>query len=205
MVHSAADTAQAEGNSRQLLQAIRQGTNIMKFMAKLDASLTADTIHRLLVSPQWAGPSLLPTDPQFVAACRQALADSIFAPCPETVPVTNPAEPAALRPEPRPDLPDGLCQPESACDCGQHPAGQPHRSKNTGENLPDKNIPGNRQLMHNSRNLRKKAPAGPSKPETSVCTSGQWIDDLDAGRLSLDFLNAVGTGRQPLKTVLLPG
>ncbi len=31
------------------------------------------------------------------------------------------------------------------------------------------------------------------------------ISILDAGRLSLDFLNAVGTGRQPLKTVLLPG
>jgi hypothetical protein len=205
MVQIAADTARAEGDDRQLLQAIRQGTNIMKFMAKLDASLTADTIHRLLASPQWAGASLLPTDPRFVAACRQALADSLLAPCPETVPVTNSAEPAALRPEPPPDLPDGLCQPESVCDCGQHPAGPPHRRKNPGENLPDQNIPGNRQLRHHNRNLRKKAPIGPSKPATPVCTYGQWIDELDTGRLSLDFLNAVGVGRQPLETVPFSG
>ena len=84
MVHRAADTAHAEGNSRLLLQAVRQGTNIMKFMVKLDSSLPADTVHRLLASPQWAEPvSLLPADSQFAAGSRQALADDLFAPCPE--------------------------------------------------------------------------------------------------------------------------
>ena len=55
MVFGIARTAGAEGNSRLLLQAVRQGTNIMKFMAKLDSSLTSDTVHRLLASPQWTG------------------------------------------------------------------------------------------------------------------------------------------------------
>jgi hypothetical protein len=83
-VQRVADLAGAEGNTRLLLQAVRQGTDIMKFMAKLDSSLTPDTVHRLLAAPQCAEPgSLLPTDPQFVAACHQALADRLFSPCPE--------------------------------------------------------------------------------------------------------------------------
>jgi hypothetical protein len=83
-VWRAARTAEAEGNSRLLLQAVRQGTGIMKFMAKLDSSFSAETVRLLLASPQTveAG-SLLPTNPEFVVKCRQALADSLFGPCPE--------------------------------------------------------------------------------------------------------------------------
>ena len=58
-------TAGAEGNNRQVLQAVRQGTAIIKFMHKLDLNLDPDTVYRLLDSPQWVDPdSLLPTDLQ---------------------------------------------------------------------------------------------------------------------------------------------
>jgi hypothetical protein len=35
--------------------------------------------------------------------------------------------------------------------------------------------------------------------ETPLLGSGNWIEDLDAGRLNIDFLNAIGVGRQPLE------
>ena len=84
LVMRTAQTAGAEGNSRLVLQAIRQGTGIIKFMAKLDFSLDQDTVYRLLASPQWADQgSLLPTDPQIFAGSHQTLADSLFSSCPE--------------------------------------------------------------------------------------------------------------------------
>jgi hypothetical protein len=56
-------------------------------MTKLDAKMDQDTVYRLLASPQWTTQSsLLPTDPQFIAATHQTLADSLFCPCPEPPP-----------------------------------------------------------------------------------------------------------------------
>jgi len=47
----------------------------------------------VLASPQWAAAdSLLPTDPGFVADCRQALADSLSLPCPEEPPPVSPED-----------------------------------------------------------------------------------------------------------------
>ena len=84
LVMRTAQTAGAEGNSRLVLQAARQGAGIIKFMAKLDVSLHPDTVYRLLASPQWADQgSLLPTDPQIFAGSHQTLADSLFSSCPE--------------------------------------------------------------------------------------------------------------------------
>ena len=81
-------TAGADGNSRLVLQAVREGTRILNFMAKLDVKLDQDTAYRLLASPQWTTQSsLLPTDPQFIADTHQALADCLFFPCPEPPPI----------------------------------------------------------------------------------------------------------------------
>ena len=80
-------TAGADGNSRLVLQAVREGTRILNFMTKLDIKMDQDTAYRLLASPQWTTQSsLLPTDPQFIAATHQTLADSLFCPCPEPPP-----------------------------------------------------------------------------------------------------------------------
>ena len=81
---SITQTAAAAGNARQVLQAVRQGVGIVKFMHKLDLNFDPDTVYRLLDSPQWADQgSLLPTDLKFSAGSRQALADNLLAPCPE--------------------------------------------------------------------------------------------------------------------------
>jgi hypothetical protein len=127
------DTAGAEGNDRLLLQAVRQGTGIMKFMAKLDSSFSPETVHRLLASPQWAAPgSLLPTDPQFVAGCHQALAHSLFSPCPE-----SDAPEEALVHDPRSEAaltePAGLSQSLGEPGSEPHPAGRKKGGKKPGK------------------------------------------------------------------------
>jgi hypothetical protein len=77
-------TAAADGDSRQALQAIGQGTRILNSITRLDVQLDDDTVYRLLASPQWTSQgSLLPTDPRFIADSRQALAQNFFSPCPE--------------------------------------------------------------------------------------------------------------------------
>jgi hypothetical protein len=56
----------------------------MKFMHKLGFPLTLDTVHGLLANPDWeAQGCLLPTDPAFLTASRQALARNLASPCPE--------------------------------------------------------------------------------------------------------------------------
>ena len=80
-------TALADGDARRALQAIREGTRILNFITKLDVRLDADTVYRLLASPQWVSQdSLLPTDPQFKADGHQSLACNFFSPCPEIPP-----------------------------------------------------------------------------------------------------------------------
>ena len=80
-------TAQADGDTRQVLQAIREGSRILNFMTKLEVQFDPDTVYRLLASPQWVSQdSLFPTDPGLIIGTRQALADDFFFPCPEIPP-----------------------------------------------------------------------------------------------------------------------
>ncbi len=82
-----AQAAEADGNSRLVLQADRDATRILTYIDKMDIQLDQDTVYRLLASPQWAQQgSLLPTDPEFIAAANQFLADKLFIPCPEPHP-----------------------------------------------------------------------------------------------------------------------
>jgi hypothetical protein len=216
MVHRAAQTASAEGNSRQLLQAVRQGTNIIKFMAKLDDSLSADTVHRLLASTEWAEPGkLLPTDPQFVVGCHQALAHSLSAPCPEPsdqaqalaagqMDEADLAELADLHPELLQELIAGLNQSLDACGCEPYPAKREKGGKKPGNTPPRKDYSMKFQLDKESQGYSAISPGHPHgtrnvELETPLLGSGNWIEDLDAGRLNIDFLNAIGVGRQPLE------
>ncbi len=80
-------TASDDGNFRLVLQAIREGTRIIKFMVKSDFPIDAETVYRLLDSPQWADQGcLLPTDPKIFAGSHQTLAGSLFSHCPEISP-----------------------------------------------------------------------------------------------------------------------
>ncbi len=82
-----AQAAEAEGNSRLVLQADRDATRILTYINKMDIQLDQDTIYRLLAAPEWAQQGgLLPTDPEFIAAANQFLADKLFIPCPEPHP-----------------------------------------------------------------------------------------------------------------------
>ena len=77
-------TAQAEDNTRQVLQAVRESGRILNFINKLDAPPDQDTIHRLFTTPQYLSrESFLPTDRQFITDCRQSLADGLGFPCPD--------------------------------------------------------------------------------------------------------------------------
>ena len=77
-------TAQAEANTRQALQAVRESGRIMNFINKLDAPPDQDVVYRLFTTPQYlTRESFLPTDHQFIIDCRQSLADGLGFPCPE--------------------------------------------------------------------------------------------------------------------------
>jgi hypothetical protein len=211
----AVQTAEAAGDSRQLLQGVRQATDILKFMAKLDGAFTADTVHRLLASTQWAeAGSLLPTDPQFVAGCHQALADSLFAPCPESAPGLEEAlavgqlddadlaELAKLHPELLQELVAALPQREGSCACGPNPVKREKGGKKAGKTPSWNDNTQKNQLDSKHQKSPEKIPGQllvtrNPKFETPLFGSGNWVEDLDAGRINSDLLNAIGAGRHP--------
>ena len=90
-----AQAAQAEGNVRVVLQAIRQGTSLIRIILKQDLHLDDRVIYEILASPQWATQTtLLPQDPRIMSLSRQSLTGALTSPCPETVDASSsPASP----------------------------------------------------------------------------------------------------------------
>ena len=96
MAMQTARAAQAEGNSRLVLQALAQGTRLINILLKQDLQLDHRVVYEILASPQWASQtSLLPDDPQVLAVSRQTLAGALAAPCPEN----EPESASAISPE----------------------------------------------------------------------------------------------------------
>jgi hypothetical protein len=94
MAMQTAETARAEGNSKVVLQAIQQGTRIIGIILKQDFQLDQAVVFEVLASPQWAAQaSLLPDDPQVLAASRQTLTGILCSPCPDNA--APPASPAS--------------------------------------------------------------------------------------------------------------
>ncbi len=82
-----AQAAEAEGNSRLVLQADRDAFRILTYIDKMEIQLDPDTVYRLLAPPEWAQQGgLLPTDPRFLAAANELLAERLIFPCPEPTP-----------------------------------------------------------------------------------------------------------------------
>ena len=82
-----AKAAQAEGNGKLVLQALRQGTRFITIILKQDLHLDDRVVYEILASPQWSTQaSLLPHDPNIIAMSRQSLAGALSSPCPETAP-----------------------------------------------------------------------------------------------------------------------
>ncbi len=211
MLSGVIQTARAEDNTRLLLRAIHQATGIIKFMVKLDSSLSPDTVHRLLASPQAiAAHSLLPANPQFLAEARQAAAHRLFSPCPEPGSEDEVlAELAGLDSAPLQTLLAGLLGTAGSGGCPPPPARWEKSGKKAGKAALRK---GYSKEFQSDNKFDKSSGPGPRpqagwapKPEAgrfsftqnSGLKTQNWIEDLDAGRLSVDLLNAIGAGRHP--------
>ncbi len=95
MATQTAQAAQAEGNGKLVLQAISLGTRLLNIMLKQDIHFDDRVVYQILASPQWTTQaSLLPHDPQVLAAGRQALAGALLFPCPDAS--AQPSSPASL-------------------------------------------------------------------------------------------------------------
>ena len=99
MIMATARAAQAEGNSKLVLQAVSQGTRLINILLKQDFPLEDRMVYAILASPQWAAQSgLLPDDPDIMAKCRESLAGIFSTPCPDGPPPSSPsASPAELQ------------------------------------------------------------------------------------------------------------
>jgi hypothetical protein len=117
MAMQTAQAAQAEGNFKLVLQAIAQGTRLIKIILKQDFPLDSRLVYEILASPQWATQAgLLPNDPQVLAVSRQTLAGDLDAPCPETPaasPSPNPLEDLELLQENLLSLAQAAGQPKN--------------------------------------------------------------------------------------------
>ena len=79
-----AQAARDEGNHKIVLQALAQGTRLIKIILKQDFHFDDKMVYQILTSPQWGTQTgFLPTDPQILAAGREALSGSILTPCSE--------------------------------------------------------------------------------------------------------------------------
>ncbi len=66
----------------------------------------------------------------------------------------------------------------------------------------------NRTVNWDEKNGGKKSPQwrlDDLSGQSPVVGSGNWIEDLDAGRLSIDFLNVIGAGRPLPELLPFPG
>lgn len=80
----ALQNAHAEGNTRLVLLAIREGTRIIRLLEKIPLRFDDVTTYRLLHHPQgFTQAQDLPSDPQLLATCQQGLAHFLNIPCPE--------------------------------------------------------------------------------------------------------------------------
>jgi hypothetical protein len=216
--------ASSEGNYRQVLQGARQGTDIIKFLHKLDFSLDLETVYRLLHSSESLDQEgLLPKDLKIFAGIKQALADSLLASCPSEP--EQALEPAAanladMNPELLRNLISkfsqsqdlaGFAPPASKWEKSGKKAKKPSSlHKNSKEYQQDSvcekiggKLPlaaGQKSLKSNPRPglpcLRDKIPAGAAPAgQLAGAAKSSWVRDLDEGLLDIDVLNTIGSGR----------
>jgi hypothetical protein len=190
MTMQIAETAQAEGNVKGVLQAVGHGTRILSLIQKQDLQLDDRLVYQILTSPQWTTQAgLLPHDPQIMALGRQTVADGLSAPCPE--PAADPSPP--VTPEEldllRQLLPDLSSLSAGGCEPNQH------REKSG-------KIPGKKSALHDKNKKNQKdqgwekniGPAVPGLPADPK----NWMAALAAGQLDCHDLNCIGAGRRPI-------
>ncbi len=196
MAMQTAEAARAEGNSKVVLQAILQGTRIIGIILKQDFQLDQEVVYQILASPQWvAQASLLPQDPQVLAASRQALTRALSSPCPDT---------AAAPPSPAPlgdlDLdalqaifPTLVQSPDTQAKTGnQKPENEnrPFKQREKSGKLPGKTPLAKENIKEDQKDMLPENNSG--KDANSTCS---WHEELAAGRLDIETLHAIGAGR----------
>jgi hypothetical protein len=195
MAMQTAQAAQAEGNFKLVLQAIAQGTRLIKIILKQDFPLDSRLVYEILVSPQWATQAgLLPNDPQILAAGRQALAETLSSHCPDSAP-------APTSPDPLQDLESftetllNLAQqvaPLTTASQNLETENHLFRKREKSGKLPGKtSLRKDNNVLNQQDNLINKI-AGKN---SSSSQPGAWLQELDAGRLDIETLNAIGAGR----------
>ena len=209
-----AQAAQAEGNYKVVLQAVQQVIRLIGIILKQDFQPDLETVYRILASPQWAAQaSLLPDDPQILAAKRQALAGTLLSPCPDTP--AAPQSPASLK---DPDLFQenllALAQPAAQPQTenrklatanplskkweksGKLPGKTPPKKDNTEHYLRD-----SKYIQETGKNSPLCRPGVvPGQSPAANPKSGAWLDGL-AARLDIASLHAIGIGRTPPETL----
>ncbi len=181
MTMQTAKAAQAEGNGKIVLQAVSQGTRLIKIILKQDLHLDDRVIYAILASPGWSTQAaLLPDDPRIMAMGRQSLAETLSSPCPETT-AASPSPVSQERPGSAPShVPKpGLCQPRPPPNLGRcgKKAGNyrekpPLMARKTKQNHKDKSL-----------------------PKISPKDAKTVVEELAGGRLDIATLNAIGAGR----------
>ncbi len=187
----ASQQAEAADNVDQVLKAARVGSRIIHDLSKMESPWDLDTVYRVLASPQWTTQDcLLPTDPVFLAAGHQTLADNLFHPCPEPPPVLDDEEdddeavpcvgpeslaPSSLSPEILAHLhPDLLATVVGTLSQPPNPATPPRRQREISAKSARKsrstreNNKLNQKDKSTQKNTLKKAPNLACKPSTRI-------------------------------------
>jgi hypothetical protein len=202
MCMQTAQDAQTEGNSRILLQAIRQGTRLITIILKQDFQLDDRIVFEMLSSPEWATQdSLLPHNPQVLIAGRRALTRTLSSPCS----AIDSASPEDVDLESLQAMFSNLVQP---------PVTQPNRAnrqaakinrrlkkRQKGGKLPGKTAP--QQDIHEDNQIVISYQKNPAK-NSFFPTKGGLLEELAAGRLDIETLHAIGAGRPIESLTALP-
>jgi hypothetical protein len=219
MAMQTAVAAQTEGNGKLVLQAIQQGTRLINIILKQDFHLDDRVVYGILTSPQWSTQTgLLPHDPKIMAMSRQSLAGALSSPCSETS--DSAPIPSSLSPEDL-DLLQAIL-PALTQKTGQ--PGNANRKQQTGNRmlkkweksgkLPGKTLSCEEIIEEIQRDSRCEKNAGKSSPlcppaalsgQIPAAGSSDWLEEIDAGRLNIATLHAIGAGRQLPEPLTFPG
>jgi hypothetical protein len=161
-------------------------------------------IYEILTSPQWITQAgLLPYDPGITSRSRQAVAETLATPCPENVASDSPAD-LPLNSDALQALFTTLLQPAASANHNRKPKTENRKLFSRGGKLPGKTpcLRNKNKEYQIDMRLEKNSGKIPSAPGRQVGGNGalplptsSWLQDLDAGRLDIDTLNAIGAGR----------
>jgi hypothetical protein len=184
-----AQAAEAEGNGKLVLQAASQGSRLINIIMKHEMPLDDRLVYRIITSPQWVTQgSLWPEDPEIMAGQRQDLAETFIVPCPDT-------EADARPPISSEDLTaiQALVGSLNGPAAGQlKPENRLVAKREKSGKLPGKTVGKNNKYKGYQRDILNEKIF--QKDADCTC-SHHWLKDLDAGRLDIAALTAIGAGR----------